>query len=144
TDTAAYLKNISYSYLESSRIAVNVSFANSNNYDSRYAIDILQLLNTTTIIGGERFEIIAPVSNGNRPENSHSDGIQQLNNSRMKIYTNPADDWIQYDIEDNINVYGVLIIDMYGREMYKLKFGDKINVSNLSSGIYILKLITNK
>lgn len=33
---------------------------------------------------------------------------------------------------------------MHGREIYKLKFGDKINVSNISAGIYILKLITDK
>lgn len=80
------------------------------------------------------------------PENFCSVGIQSLNNLSVLIYPNPASD--ELIVEDNRKTLiekKIELFDMTGRQVFsrtatEAKF--KINVKDLQSGIYLLKLET--
>lgn len=56
----------------------------------------------------------------------------------LKIYPNPADDFIQIEmINANLKDFSFTITDLSGRTLIKTKNEKQIDVSNLSSGIYL-------
>ena len=69
--------------------------------------------------------------------------INNLSNSEIQIYPNPASDIIYFDI-DNIRNTNVKIIDNLGRIIISETLNsNSINISNLQSGIYNVIIIQN-
>ncbi|MBC8172551.1 MAG: T9SS type A sorting domain-containing protein [Chitinophagales bacterium] len=67
------------------------------------------------------------------------DGVAENNN--INIYPNPAADYIQIsNIEQGIMNKEVFIQNMEGRIMKAIPFSNEINISDLSSGIYFIKI----
>ncbi|MFY0712998.1 T9SS type A sorting domain-containing protein [Seonamhaeicola sp. NFXS20] len=64
--------------------------------------------------------------------------------SKFKIFPNPVDDVLTID-SNNIEVSSVKIYDLLGKQVYAQKglVSKNINVSQLNSGLYLLKLDTN-
>ena len=67
-------------------------------------------------------------------------GIDEIDNSLVKIYPNPATD--QLTIELPSEIYDVTIFDMAGKIVFNQKSAStiKVNLSRLNSGIYLIKL----
>jgi len=63
-------------------------------------------------------------------------------NNILSVYPNPASSTIQVNINDNVNYK---IVDLTGRTVITGKIeNNNINVNNLSNGVYVLQLITEK
>lgn len=71
-------------------------------------------------------------------------GISNVNNVNLEIYPNPVKDILQ--IENNkLQINKVEIIDLTGKVIYQFNnMKNQINVSDLSQGIYFVKLETDK
>jgi len=69
-------------------------------------------------------------------------GIENILGSKLKIYPNPAKDYILIKNSSKYKIKQYIITDMQGKEMMKNnRFKDeKINISNLSQGIYFIQL----
>jgi hypothetical protein len=62
--------------------------------------------------------------------------------NRIKIWPNPAKDFINIDAGDLLQNYlsVVKISDLQGRELIKTSFSEKIDISSLPEGIYFIVL----
>ena len=72
-----------------------------------------------------------------------------LNNTQLdlKVYPNPTKDNITIETQFNENEIDLIIYNLNGLELLKQQIKDnktQINISNLESGVYYLKLITDK
>ncbi|GAA3638150.1 T9SS type A sorting domain-containing protein [Flavivirga jejuensis] len=67
--------------------------------------------------------------------------LNDISTSNFKIYPNPAKDYITIQSKD-LKINSIEIFDLLGKSIYsKIEPSDnKINVSNFSKGIYLLKL----
>jgi len=67
--------------------------------------------------------------------------IQDVLTSKFKIYPNPAKDYIQIE-SDDVQVSSIEVYNMVGDKLIfeDNMVGDKLDVSSLSSGVYILKI----
>ncbi|WP_052823514.1 T9SS type A sorting domain-containing protein [Neotamlana sedimentorum] len=87
------------------------------NGDSEIRLDNLALVNTTVL------------------------STQEVLGSSFKIYPNPAKDYINISAVSNVNVESVSLFNVIGKQVYA---GDalteKINISNLTKGLYLLKI----
>ena len=69
--------------------------------------------------------------------------VKDLN--KIKIWPNPAGDYINIGIEENAyssSAY-VCFIDLAGHELLKVPFSDVINISSLGKGMYIVVTVVN-
>lgn len=76
--------------------------------------------------------------------------VDQLNvnefnlNTLISIYPNPTNDILNIKVKDDLIVEEVKLINLLGRELLSSKHNlENINLSNLSSGVYLIKLKTN-
>ncbi len=74
------------------------------------------------------------------------DSIMEIDNvytNHFKIFPNPASDYIYVnaDITPNDRVY-YQIIDLSGKVIISSKFNNKINITDINNGMYLLKFIT--
>ena len=76
--------------------------------------------------------------------------VDQLNvnkfsfNNLVSIYPNPVNDIVNIKVKDNLVVEEVILINLQGRELLSIKHSlENINLSDLSSGVYLIKLKTN-
>jgi uncharacterized repeat protein (TIGR01451 family) len=76
--------------------------------------------------------------------------VDQLNvnefslNNLVSIYPNPTNNVLNIKVKDNLIVEEVKLINLQGRELLSIKQNlENINLSNFSSGIYLIKLKTN-
>jgi len=69
-------------------------------------------------------------------------GINEIETGQLKIYPNPVKDILTIEYEDaNLAAEVVKIYDFLGKEVLESKLSDgKVNVSQLSSGAYILRI----
>jgi hypothetical protein len=68
--------------------------------------------------------------------------VNKSGNELLSVYPNPASDMIFLKSFDSKNIENVAIVDMTGRTVYRSKSigNEGINISNLSSGLYILNV----
>ena len=69
-------------------------------------------------------------------------GIHEIDSSKIKIFPNPADRFIQVNTQGN-EIQNVQLMDLSGRILLEEKFQQndfQINTSGLADGIYILKI----
>ena len=123
----------------------DTSFISGSGFNG-YVNTILSLNNGKIIIGGG-FTIYKD-SNASASLIKLNSGItlnnEDFNNSDfVNIYPNPVNEILNIDILDNSTISSIKIYDLQG----KLILEDKnitINVSNLSKGLYIVKVITEE
>lgn len=75
-------------------------------------------------------------------QNPSSFKIETIAESDLKVFPNPASDWINYSISSEINNVNITICDLNGKEVIKLKRQMKegrINITRLTQGVYFLK-----
>lgn len=58
----------------------------------------------------------------------------------FKIYPNPTSDYVNILIEDEVKI--VTVFNMQGKEILKTN-SNRVDVSNLTSGVYMIEVITN-
>jgi hypothetical protein len=73
-------------------------------------------------------------------------GIKNDISSLITVYPNPASDRLLIDAENKLNINSVNIMDMQGRKLIDLQKMNEnnIDVSDLTEGMYLLKLNTDK
>lgn len=71
-------------------------------------------------------------------------GLEEADSHSIQIYPNPASNELNIKFADN-KEYAVEIFDMTGRKVISTKAGNssKINVANLSSGVYVIRIDHN-
>jgi hypothetical protein len=65
----------------------------------------------------------------------------------LRIYPNPTNSTLNIDLGENTysnSNYNLRIVNMLGKEVYQSGFKNQINVSNLTSGVYILYIINKE
>ena len=65
----------------------------------------------------------------------------------LRIYPNPTNSTLNIDLGENTSSnsnYNLRIVNMLGKEVYQSGFKNQINVSNLTSGVYILYIINKE
>ena len=69
-----------------------------------------------------------------------------FNETSIKIYPNPAEKYFKIDISKNLDVSKISNVKIYNstaRLIYKNNtFEEKLNIKNLSSGVYFIKIIS--
>ncbi len=76
------------------------------------------------------------------PVNTSVNDVYLNKRNRLHFYPNPASEYIMFDHKDlpDNNLYTVSVIDLSGRELLKVPLHDKIDISFLHQGIYIVTL----
>jgi len=77
---------------------------------------------------------------GDRLKVTAVNDIYYMNRTQIKIWPNPANDYINLNIEEieHTGSSFITIIDMHGRELIKVPFSEQIDVSSLKEGMYII------
>lgn len=73
----------------------------------------------------------------------HTLGLNNVISQSLKIYPTPTKDYIYIKGGNNYNSYNYSIYNTLGQEVIQSKSTNKIDVSTLTNGIYILKLQVN-
>jgi len=79
------------------------------------------------------------------PVNTSVHDIYQNNRNKLHFYPNPASDYISFnrnDLPDN-SLYTVSVTDINGKELIRVPLNDKIDISALKAGMYIVSLSRN-
>lgn len=75
-------------------------------------------------------------------------GTNQILASKLSVYPNPANNVVNIDNNENILVSAVSIVDLNGRTVKSVKFDGvsnaQINISDLSSGMYMMNISSDK
>ena len=83
--------------------------------------------------------MIRPVV-GDLPKVTSVNDTYYINNNRISLWPNPATDYINID-RGELELSGltyVTVMDIYGRELLKVPFSERIDISSLHDGIYIV------
>lgn len=70
--------------------------------------------------------------------------IPETPQSNIKIYPNPAGDYLFYRNPENHTFNEIVIYDLLGRKVIHSIFIERLNISSLNKGIYILKIIESE
>lgn len=65
--------------------------------------------------------------------------VHELSDVILKIYPNPANEWLKIDIQGNLD-YKVTLYDLSGKILKVAYNQDKIDLNNIANGVYILEL----
>jgi|SRR5690554_2486763 len=75
-------------------------------------------------------------------------GVDDFITSKFNIFPNPATDWVVITNSENIGIEQIEVYDINGKLIHSIGFKNKnevsLNVSNLSSGTYLLHIKTDK
>ena len=91
-----------------------------------------------------RMNVVQPGFNLNWIDFEYNGGSMSIEETLLKqfnLYPNPTSDLI--NIVGEIQNFNIEIFDMVGKRIYQSKNEDIINIKNLDSGIYLLKIIYN-
>lgn len=70
---------------------------------------------------------------------------ESFNLDAISIYPNPSNDFINIQVGHNENrMESIEITDILGKKVYQSKFENRINISNLTQGVYFITLISNE
>lgn len=122
-NTASPVWNQSYNGMRNVKVT-DLDLRNDNVvFAATYGRGVFSGLFTNTVLNNETFE----------------------NNNNVSIYPNPVKDILNIKVKDFSSEVLVKVIDINGREVYAQKVNNmnnsnSINLSNLSTGIYVLKL----
>jgi hypothetical protein len=73
----------------------------------------------------------------------HTASIEQDKIESIKVYPNPAKDYISFDINNNTNLLRFTLLDLSGRQILDMKpTSNTIYLDNLSTGMYLYKVDT--
>ena len=75
------------------------------------------------------------------------DGIEEYLINRIALYPNPAKEYVDIRVDENINVTGMEVYDVYGKLINTVNVVDnptRINVSGLANGMYFVRVTTEK
>ncbi|MDF1694443.1 MAG: T9SS type A sorting domain-containing protein [Saprospiraceae bacterium] len=75
-------------------------------------------------------------------ENSTS--VKQLVTSAFKTYPNPCVDYIEITPEENYTIQSLYIYNTLGERKQKDKYSSRIDVSDLTPGLYTLEILTDE
>ena len=76
---------------------------------------------------------------------THTNSINNLSHSELKLYPNPVSSYLQFKPNKNIQISTYKIFNNIGQEIDSGKIGlYRVNTKDLKSGLYIIKLVTNK
>jgi len=67
--------------------------------------------------------------------------VEENELNKVKLYPNPANDFINISNLDDISNYEISIYDMTGKLMFEGNQSTKIDVSSFTEGVYLVKLI---
>lgn len=91
------------------------------------------------------------IGNGFSLSYNQCTGIKDFELENLAIYPNPAKDFITINLEDKFNNLTLEFLDITGKILYKNTylsnnntFNTQINVSNYKSGVYFIRLTTEK
>jgi len=74
-------------------------------------------------------------------------GVSEFSELQVKLFPNPAGDFVQFSIPDNDRPFRLLITDVRGVvivERKQIVSGNQLDISFLTSGIYILTLVQDE
>ncbi|MCT2409679.1 T9SS type A sorting domain-containing protein [Chryseobacterium antibioticum] len=107
------------------------------------------LIYTGVVAGGTMVGNIA-ITNDNYNSSAYFDGIQVVSGVlgtsevtqklNYKVYPNPTSDYVVVESKDKIN--SIEVYDFGGKKLAAPVVGNKVDLSNLSSGVYILNIET--
>ncbi len=70
-------------------------------------------------------------------------GVDTETLSEIKIYPNPATDFVNIKTPNSMQIKSVMLIDMHGKVVLKLQHHiEKLQISNLQQGVYLLQIST--
>lgn len=70
---------------------------------------------------------------------------ESFNLDAITIYPNPSNDFVNIQVGENENrMKSIEITDVLGKKVYQSKFENRVNISNLSQGVYFMTLISNE
>ena len=70
-------------------------------------------------------------------------GIEEVENENIKIYPNPANDFINIEINDNHNGnFNISIYNSLGIKVMETSNENTINIEDLPSGMYFINVTT--
>ena len=68
-------------------------------------------------------------------------GVESMEDSKLTIYPNPVEDVLSFDVKDgDWTRYEFSVVDLLGNIIMNLTESNQINVSDLTSGVYFLKM----
>lgn len=70
----------------------------------------------------------------------------KINKYALKIFPNPLKEKLHVDIQENFNEMTLLIYDLFGKEIKRIKFNkmtNELDLSNLTYGVYFVTIIIN-
>lgn len=71
-------------------------------------------------------------------------GTEKQELDKISIYPNPAKDFIHLELPTELIIHHISLIDVSGKEITVETINNSLNISNLASGIYFLKIKTQK
>lgn len=119
-----------YRLPQNSRDAINLNAEHSvENFDNIYVVYWIQDFRTKEVFqaGQNKGGYVGIVEN-------------QPADQRLSIYPNPTQNWLNIDCENEIKQ--VEIYNMFGQKIMTDN-GNRINVNNLSNGVYIIRVTTS-
>ncbi len=139
-----------------------VAGANTNGYWARLDLPNSLLTYITKDTLPTQFIISTPYTSGNRVQFSNSSdpeyapilnlkygqpivptGISELEKDNVRIYPNPTNGLLNIET-NNLNVQQVQVTDITGKIMLVEKATRSLDISGLSSGMYVVSLSTNE
>ncbi len=81
--------------------------------------------------------MIRPVV-GHKLKTTSSDDAEVIDKGSFRLWPNPASEYINLEYGDLLfsNSSYITILDLYGRELIKVPYNERINISSLKPGIY--------
>jgi PKD repeat protein len=139
-----------FNYTGSPTVNFTNTSTNGNNYSWDFGDGNTSLLqnptNTYTTTGNYTVELTTYSTNTcftsttTQTINVTITGIENRSNStEIKIYPNPANNYIE--IETTLQYSSIKIIDLTGKTIKQTTLKSKIDVSNLTNGIYFIQII---
>lgn len=90
----------------------------------------------------EEHHIVGTIPNGTIYKFAYQvSSIPSLDDSKLTIYPNPVEDVLSFDVNgEDFNNYKFSVIDILGNSIMDLSKSKKIDVTDLKSGVYFIKM----